>query len=60
MQLAIVIGASLTGVAPEVAAACDLHVCLPESRGFGQVRFCRYRFSPTGELGYKGIRGAEG
>jgi hypothetical protein len=25
-----------------------------------QVRFCRYRFSPTGELGYRGIRGAEG
>jgi hypothetical protein len=25
-----------------------------------QVRFCRYRFSPTGELGYSGIRGAEG
>jgi hypothetical protein len=22
------------------------------------VRFCRYRFSPTGELGYSGIRGA--
>jgi hypothetical protein len=25
-----------------------------------QVRFRRYRFSPTGELGYSGIRGAEG
>jgi hypothetical protein len=25
----------------------------------GQVRFCRYRFSPTGELGYSGIRGSE-
>jgi dynein heavy chain len=25
-----------------------------------QVRFCRYRFSPTGELGYSGIRGAVG
>jgi hypothetical protein len=25
-----------------------------------QVRFCRYRFSPTGDLGYRGIRGAEG
>jgi hypothetical protein len=25
-----------------------------------QVRFCRYRFSPTGELEYSGIRGAEG
>ena len=25
-----------------------------------QVRFCRDRFSPTGELGYSGIRGAEG
>jgi hypothetical protein len=25
-----------------------------------QVRFCRYGFSPTGELGYSGIRGAEG
>jgi hypothetical protein len=26
----------------------------------GQVRFRRYRFSPTGELGYSGIRGAVG
>jgi hypothetical protein len=25
-----------------------------------QVRFCRYRHSPTRELGYSGIRGAEG
>jgi hypothetical protein len=25
-----------------------------------QVRFCRYRFSPNGELGYSGIRGAVG
>jgi hypothetical protein len=25
-----------------------------------QVRFCRYRFSPTGELGYSGISGVEG
>ena len=25
-----------------------------------QVRFCRDRFSPTGELGYSGIRGAVG
>jgi hypothetical protein len=24
------------------------------------VRLCRYRFSPTGDLGYSGIRGAEG
>jgi hypothetical protein len=25
-----------------------------------KVRFCRDRFSPTGELGYSGIRGAVG
>jgi hypothetical protein len=25
-----------------------------------QVRFCRDRFSPTGEKGYSGISGAEG
>jgi hypothetical protein len=25
-----------------------------------QVRFCRYRFSATGGLGYRGVRGAEG
>jgi hypothetical protein len=31
-----------------------------QRQGRLQVRFCRYRFSPTGELGYKGIRGAEG
>jgi hypothetical protein len=24
------------------------------------VRFCQHRFSPTGELGYSGIRGAVG
>ena len=24
-----------------------------------QVRFCRYRFSATGDLGYRGVRGAE-
>jgi hypothetical protein len=24
--------------------------------GYPQVRFCRYRFSPTGELGYRGAR----
>jgi hypothetical protein len=29
-------------------------------RPFQQVRFCRDRFSPTGESGYSGIRGAEG
>ena len=27
-------------------------------RRLQQVRFCRYRFPPTGELGYSGIRGA--
>ena len=25
-----------------------------------KVRFCRYRFFPTGDLGYGGSRGAEG
>ena len=25
-----------------------------------QVGFRRYRFSPTGDFGYRGIRGAEG
>jgi hypothetical protein len=32
----------------------------PGSRGVPQVRFCRDRFSLTGELGYSGIRGAVG
>jgi hypothetical protein len=28
-------------------------------RNLVQVSFCRYRLFPTGELGYRGIRGAE-
>jgi hypothetical protein len=40
-------------VAPGASAASSSCGCL-------QVRFRRYRFSATGELGYRGIRGAEG
>ena len=36
------------------------HVTVGDTIFTMQVRFCRDRFFPTGELGYRGVRGAVG
>jgi hypothetical protein len=45
-----------SAAAMTMARALDTMAERPE----WEVSFCRYRFSPTGDLGYSGIRGAEG
>jgi predicted nicotinamide N-methyase len=49
------LGAGVGYVGLKVAALGAARVVLTDQ----QVRLCRDRFYPTGDLGYRGIRGAE-
>jgi hypothetical protein len=52
--------ASLVSVMLAAADSDALLRAVPALDAAAQVRFCRYRFSSTGELGYRGTRGAVG
>ena len=61
LETRVVLGSHLTRSSGRSSSPRAVADALAAGLSWGpQVRFSRYRYSPTGEFGYSGIRGAEG